>query len=330
MNRSSQSMLISKSIDGFVKFKVAEGLSERTIISYQMILNQWVTHFGDRRIDEIKSSDLTDYLAWLRTEYKPKRLNGSSEPLAQKTLRNIWIVFRSFFGWLHKEFNYDNVALNVTAPKFQSHPVEVFTNEEVEKLLKACTYSRESETHGRRKFVMRRPSAIRDQAIILTLIDTGLRASELCSLRIADVDLGTGRVIIRHGISGGAKGGKGRTVFLGKVARKAVWRYLTGRDDENNLEAPLFESKDGRPFTRDSLRILITRIGSRANVRNAHPHKFRHTFAISYLRLGGDVFTLQMLLGHRSLEMVRHYAQIAEVDIELAHRKASPADNLHY
>ena len=78
---------------------------------------------------------------------------------------------------------------------------------------------------------MRRPSANRDQAIVLMLLDTGLRATELCSLIINDVDLKTGKVTIRHGVIGGAKGGKGRTVYLGKVARKAVWRYLASRED---------------------------------------------------------------------------------------------------
>jgi integrase/recombinase XerD len=175
---------------------------------------------------------------------------------------------------------------------------------------------------------MRRPSSNRDQAIVLMLLDTGLRATELCSLIINDVDLKTGKVTIRHGVAGGAKGGKGRTVYLGKVARKAVWRYLASREDGDDSDAPLFISHADRAFNKDSLRVLINRLGDRAEIKKAYPHKFRHTFAITYLRSGGDVFTLQSLLGHGSLDMVRHYAQIAEVDVEQAHRKASPADNM--
>jgi integrase/recombinase XerD len=77
----------------------------------------------------------------------------------------------------------------------------------------------------------------------------------------------------------------------------------------------------------DVLRQVIQRIGERAGVNHAYTHKFRHTFAITYLRSGGDIFTLQALLGHSSLDMVRHYAKIAEVDVAEAHKRASPADN---
>lgn len=326
--KSNSTLSLSKSIDGFLKFKTAEGLSQRTITSYEYTLNHWLNYIGDRSVSEIQPSDLTGYMAWLRTEYKPVRFNGSKEPLSAKSIRNVWVTFRSLFGWLHVEFKYPNPAIEISAPKFQKHPVETFTKEDVEKILKACVYSRESQTEERKKFVMRRPSTYRDQAIVLVLLDSGLRATELCSLTINDVDLKTGKVTIRHGVTGGAKGGKGRTVYLGKVARKAVWRYLAGREDGDDSRAPLFISQADRPFNKDSLRVLINRLGARAEVKKTYPHKFRHTFAITYLRSGGDVFTLQSLLGHGSLDMVRHYAQIADVDVEQAHRKASPADNM--
>ena len=327
MNRSTLSLSISKAIDGFLKFKVAEGLSQRTVDSYEYYLNQWMNHIGDQEVAKVKPSDLTNYLAWMRTEYKPRRWNGNTDPLSAKSLRNVYISLRSFFTWLNKEFKLANPAKEITPPKFPQHVIQAFSKEDIEKLIKACLYSREAQTDDRKTFVMRRPSANRDQAIILTLLDTGLRASELCSLMVGDVDMKTGKVDVRHGVGGGAKGGKGRTVYLGKVARKTVWRYLATREDGADLKAPLFISAADRPFNRNSLRILIRRLGERAEILHVHPHKFRHTFAITYLRSGGDVFTLQSLLGHGSLDMVRHYAQIAEIDVENAHRKASPVDN---
>ncbi len=137
----------------------------------------------------------------------------------------------------------------------------------------------------------------------------------------------TGRVTVEHGVIGGAKGGKGRTVFLGKSSRRSLWRYLTTRDDGDDPESPLLLAVSERNMSTNALRLLIKSLARKADVKKAYPHKFRHTFAITYLRSGGDVFTLQALLGHSTLDMVRHYAKIAEIDIEKAHRKASPVDN---
>jgi integrase/recombinase XerD len=327
MNRSSPGLLISKSIDGFLTFKVAEGLSLRTVDSYKYYLNFWMNHIGDQDVAKIKTSDLVNYLAWMRTEYIPRRKNGNTDPLAGKSLRNIYIALRAFYTWLSKEFKLPNPAKEITPPKFSQQVIQTFCKEDIEKLLKACLYSREAKTFYRKTFVMRRPSANRDQAIILTLLDTGLRANEFCSLTVGDVDMKTGKVNVRHGVGGGAKGGKGRVTYLGRVARKSVWRYLASREEGDDLKAPLFISQADRPFNHDSLRILVRRLGERGGVVHVHPHRFRHTFAITYLRAGGDVFTLQSLLGHSSLDMVRHYTQIAEVDVENAHRKASPVDN---
>ena len=291
MNRSTLSssnkkgsLSISKAIDGFLKFKTAEGLSQRTIDSYEYYLNQWMDHIGDQDIKNIGTSDLVNYIAWMRTEYEPKRWNGNTEPLSAKSLRNVYIAMRAFYTWLSKEFGYPNPAKEITPPKFPKNEIQTFSKEDIQKLIKACLYSREAKTTDRRTFAMRRPSANRDQAIILTLLDTGLRATELCSLTIEDVDLKTGKVNVRHGVGGGAKGGKGRTTYLGKAARKAVWRYVALREDSDDLEAPLFISSGDRPFNRNSLRILIRRLRQRAEIPHVHPHKFRHTFAITYLR----------------------------------------------
>ena len=272
-------------------------------------------------------ADLSAFLAWLRYEYQPRRITGNTAPLAAKTLRNYWVSLSAFFTWAARALRIPNPMRGVPAPRFTKALVQPFTREEIEQLLKAAEYCHEAQTTRRRRFVMRRPTAHRDRALILTLLDTGLRASELCALTVGDVDQATGQVVVTHGEAGGAKGGRGRVVYLGQVARRALWRYLASRDDGEERGAPLFLGKGQRRMNKGVLLHLIARLGEKAGVAHAHPHRFRHTFAITYLRSGGDVFTLQALLGHRTMEMVQHYARIAQLDIEAAHRRASPVDN---
>ena len=327
-NRSpSNSLPLRTAITGFLNYKTAEGLSQRSVDSYKRILDQWAEYAGNKKVNQFTDHDLNAYLVYMRTEYVPRRFGGDTRVLSPKSLRNIWITMCAFFTWAKGEFRMENPMKSVPAPRFQKVDVEPFTQEEITRMLKACTYSREAETFMRRKFAMRRPTASRDQAIILTLLDSGIRASEFSSLRVGDFEAKRGKLEIRHGAEGGAKGGKGRVVYLGKTARHALWRYLAEREDGQQADAPLFTVRRGRAFNPSTLRHLIKSVASRAAVKDAYPHKFRYTFAITYLRSGGDVFTLQSLLGHGSLDMVRHYARIAQVDVEQAHRKASPVDN---
>jgi integrase/recombinase XerD len=328
MNRkSSGSLPLSKAIEGFLQYKAAEGLSPNTLTNYQQDLKRWLEHQGDIDIGRVESKQLRGFFVWLRTDYQPRRFNGSTQPLAPKTIHNNYIALSAFFTWASTELEIASPMKTVPVPHFQIAPVEAFSKEDIESLLKACEYARESQPMDRRKFTMRRWTAHRDQAIILTLLDTGLRASELSALMIGDVDLRTGKVLVKHGRLGGAKGGKGRIVFLGKAARRAVWRYLAEREDGTQPEAPLFLVKYDRPMNKTALRLLIKHLGTKAGVKNCHPHRFRHTFAITYLRSGGDVFTLQALLGHSTLDMVQRYTHVAEIDLAQVHRRASPADN---
>jgi integrase/recombinase XerD len=328
MNRSSQGLLLSQAVNGSVKYKVVEGLSDTTLTSYQDQLDRLLHHLGDTLIADIDALHIEDFIYWLRTDYEPQRVNGKQKALSGKTIYNYWVTLKSFFGWAHqREFITTNPMDVVPRPKFNDKPFDPFTREEIDKLLQVCRHSRLAETNGRRPFMMGRPTYRRDEALILFLLDTGLRASELCALRIRDVDMSTGEVIIRHGKEGGAKGAKGRTVFIGKATKRTLWRYLVERGDKNDDEAPLFTTVDDNPLNRDSLRFIFIRLGKAAGLKTCHPHMFRHTFAINYLRSDGDVLTLQTLLGHTSLEMVKRYARIAKIDLQRSHGRASPVDN---
>ena len=128
------------------------------------------------------------------------------------------------------------------------------------------------------------------------------------------------------------KGHKERLLRLGSTARKELWRYLLIRDVKLPAgERHIFLSEEMRPLTRNGLGQMIARRGKEAGIANVRcsPHTFRHTMATSFLRNGGDISSLQTILGHSSLEMVRNYSRtLNSEDAMRAHERASPADSM--
>jgi integrase/recombinase XerD len=152
-------------------------------------------------------------------------------------------------------------------------------------------------------------------------LDVGIRASELCDLKIEDLDNRNNRIFVRHG-----KGMKERMLPFSPRTGQMIWRYLATRK-EADPQDPLFISKLNRPMSRQKLSEMFRVIGRRANVKGVYPHRFRHTFAIQYLRNGGNAYTLQAMLGHSGLETVKMYLKLAQMDIDDVHKRASPVDN---
>jgi len=303
---------LKKAIQGFKIDRLSSGFSPNTINNYIFHLSKFVDYLGNPELEKISSQDIKDYFYYLKSE---KRISASSH-------HAVWKSVRSFFNWASAEFGLERPD-NIPSPKYQSKPISPFSNKEIYAIISACDRTGPAKTEKRIPFTMTRPTAKRDKAIILFLLDTGIRVSELSRLKVGDVFLETGEVIINPFLSG--KKSRSRIVYIGKTARKAVWSYLADRGDATE-EQPLFIARSGRRMTRDSILKIVKSIGRRAGVQRCHPHRFRHTFAIQYLRNGGDVFTLQRLLGHSSLEMVRQYLALADTDAAEAHRKASPVD----
>jgi hypothetical protein len=126
MNREpSGSLNLSKAIPGFLNYKTAEGLSQRTIDSHERLLNKWLEHIGDQEINNITSQDVVKYINWLRNDYVPRRYSGKTHPLSPKTLRNVWVTLSSFYTWASHELNLPNIMKDVPSPrtkKFRSPP----------------------------------------------------------------------------------------------------------------------------------------------------------------------------------------------------------------
>lgn len=304
-------MRITTAIDGYWLSR-KRTLSKATVDDYALTFRRLVEFLSDRQeFEAITSHQLNLFMNHL----------GAACHLGAKSQLNAWIALSSLWSWAEKELACPHqIRDKVTRPRYRREKPQPYTKTEVQAMLEACTYTKPWQTRTGRTAKTQRPSALRDRAIIITLLDTGVRASELCALKISDYNANTGRLYIAHG-----KGDKARTVYASLSARKAIWRYMATRQDAHDKE-PLFTTAKGTHLGRHELRHMIQRCATRAAVDGATVHRFRHTFAITFLRNGGGMLQLQEMLGHESLETIRLYVSMAEVDLRQAQALASPAD----
>jgi Site-specific recombinase XerD len=304
MNR----FLLSKSIEGYLLSLGARHLSQNTIDDYARTFAKFTKFLGeDLPVTDITTRDIESFLAVQTT-------------LSNKSLLNQYVGLSAFWTWMvNEEIARVHVVHKLKPPKAEQKEVVPFTEAEVKACMSALNKSRVYIRQGQ-SVDHSLASCDRNRAILLLMLDTGLRASELCDLKIEDVDNRNNRIFIKNG-----KGMKSRTLPFSPRTGQTLWRYLATRPDARP-EDPLFISRLNRALTRTKLAEMCQGVGKRANVKGVHPHRFRHTFAIQYLKNGGNVYTLQAMLGHNSLSTVKIYLRLAQIDIDLVHRKASPVD----
>lgn len=305
-------MKLSQAIEGYFLSKELS-FSQNTIRNYTYVFRYLVEFLGDVQIEAITGDDIRRFLVHL----------GKKRKMSKRSVHDAWIPLSSLWTWAEKELNLPHIVRGkVEQPTFTKRVIEPFTEDEIKRLVDAAEYSRPYVGRfGGSPSRAKRATATRDKAIILTLLDSGLRVTEFCALTIADYDQSRGRLRVQHG-----KGDKERYAVVGATAKKAIWKYLATRTDKAP-SAPLFATKSGEHIRRDNLRNTLSAIGKAAGVAGVHPHKFRHTFAVNFLRNGGNVLLLKELLGHTSLTVVSMYVKLAEQDIDKA-AKHSPADNM--
>jgi integrase/recombinase XerD len=299
----------SQAVTGFELACRARSLSQNTIDDYMRTARKFIAFRpDDPDLDKITATDIQSFLA--------------VQDVSNKSLLNYYIGLSALWSWATAEgLASVHVVRKLKAPKPESRVIVPFSLTDIRAMLSVVERSKQyREKFSGQQVSFRLPYADRNRAMILLLLDTGLRATEICSLVLGDVDVKARTLTVM------GKGRKERHIPFGARTGNAIWRYLAGRKDDPGDGSPLFLSSGGHPMSRDRLAHTIADIGARAGIQGAHPHRFRHTFAINYLRNGGDVYTLQNILGHSTLEMVRKYLALAQVDLETAHRRASPVE----
>jgi len=153
----------------------------------------------------------------------------------------------------------------------------------------------------------------------------GSKVGELVNLKMGDVNMSEGLMKVI------GKGKKERIVPMGSNAQRALQRYLFRHRPvlaHAGIEN-VFLSVHGTSLTENSMKLMFARLAKRSGVQRLHAHLCRHTFATRFLINGGDVFTLQQILGHSTLEMVRRYINLASNHVALQHKRFSPLDRLN-
>lgn len=282
--------LLEMALSDFLLSRKVARCSERTIEHYRYTAGGFVAFLHEQGMDtlDVKPAHVRQYFASVQ-----------SRQVRDNTLHAHARGVRTFLRFLaDQELLPSDPSAMVDMPRLDKRIMPVFSTDEIMRLIRACQNKR-------------------DRAIVLFLLDTGLRASELLALRVGDIDMRTGEVKVRKG-----KGGKDRMVVICDKTRRALIRYYTERG------APLLADPVWYGIGVSGLREVLRRLGKRAGVANCSPHTFRRTFATMSLRNGIDIFTLKQLMGHASIAMLQRYLVLSGEDLVKSHRSTSPVDRM--
>lgn len=287
----------------FLISKTVAGCSKRTIAYYGSENRKLLDAIG-KDADTITPQDLQVRIA--------QRMRSG---VSNVTINSERRAASSFFAWMaEQDYISKNPMLRVDKLKEIKEKKKAFTEYEVEKLRDACRSKRE-------------------KAIIEILLSTGCRVSELVSIKIDDLQPDKVNIL--------GKGSKRRDVFLNARALVSIENYLKERKDSNPYLFPkgvcITENKghlkgngqwytdpsliDSGPMATSSIESIIRKIGKRAGVENAHPHRFRRTCATMALRRGMKIEMVSKMLGHESIETTQIYLDILESELAEMHKK---------
>lgn len=280
--------------DAFLTATKAASRSPATLAIYGRVLAAFVAFCSARGVATVEAID---------PGIIREHLLAVAEGHAPSTVHRHYRTIKTWLRWYEEEDAPDgwrNPIRRVKAPKVPEQLQDPAPLEDLAALVKVAD--------------------VRDRAILLVLVDTGLRAGELVALNAADFDQAEGVLFVRHG-----KGGLARVAPLGPRARRALRQWLRTRPDDGPA---LFCGADGRRLTYWGLREILRRLSARSGVKAPKLHSIRRAFGLGMLRAGTDLLTVSRLLGHSSPSQTPKYLKQAIADLRAAVERGSVADRL--
>ena len=267
-------------------------LDFKTLKAYRIDLTQFLSKIPVDNVSSITPFIIENYIASLHQAHKPKT--------AKRKIASL----KAFFHYLEYRDLIDKNPFNKVSVKFREPTIlpKTIPLRTVERFLQVI-YRQQKES----KTNYQRINAIRDAAVIETLFATGMRISELCSLRINDVDL-YDHVILIHG-----KGSKERMIQIGSEdVINILTRYHALFEKQMQMCGYFFANQNGSALSDQAIRRMINKYGSLAAIElHITPHMFRHTFATSLLEADVDIRYIQEMLGHSSINVTEIYTHVA-------------------
>lgn len=264
---------------------VITGRSPKTVAQYERIVKKLFLAL-QKNYTDMTVSDLRYFLAYEK-----------SRGVSNRTLENTRVQISSFFTWLlEEELIPKNPCRSIPPIKYTKEVRLPFSAIEIDAIRSACKSKKE-------------------RAITEFLLASGVRVSELCSIRLSDINFDTLTITVREG-----KGSKQRTVYINELAGKHLVDYLTSRNISGDY---LFYNKKKEPLNPGGVRFILKEIENRAGIKNVHPHRFRRTFATGLANRGMDIQEIGELLGHANLNTTLAYVYTSEEKIRTSYLKYS-------
>jgi integrase/recombinase XerC/integrase/recombinase XerD len=288
-------MKLKEAKERFLEYQKLRGNSLKTIEYYEGNLSRLIEFLGDVEVDTVSLEALHSYIEHLRN--KKRHMNNTfytekdGVKVSSISIQTYVRAIRAFLAWLYK---HDHILTNFSSilplPKARQKQTEILSDEQIKTI---CASFGTNTTIG-----------CRNAAMFNLMLDTGIRLNEAIGLKLTDVDFGNCRAKVL------GKGDKERMVFFGSKTKAVIKRYIDkfrGTTLCNNL----FLSGE-KPMTENAVKLIFSRISKDTGIA-VHAHLLRHTFSTKFLINGGNVFELQMLLGHTTLTMTQKYVHLASV-----------------